>query len=395
MARRFASVPFGTIASAAMLISSPQAVAGRSQPRQPACVSSPWLAIDLEKDRHVRVPVTVNGVHTVGVLDSGASRTVIDSRFARQLGLDTRPGFRADGVTDSVSGDMTEAVNIATAGIDLPPIDAGVMDLSEISRVVRKPVDVIIGQELFERNTIDLDLPNGRVRIVPSPCRPDDIAGVALPLIRLDRSYAVKLSVEGRPPVPFMFDVGSNVALYVSGDYARKNRLLEQRPTSKVASIGAGGVDIAEAVTLHDVELADTFLTGIPALIPPTWNQPAVGVLGLPVLSRFRAQISFADRMVRLAADRDAVERPFSKDRSGLNAIAHGDHLQVLHVATGSPAEQAGLSAGDQIVSINGEDVTSSISRTKGPISHQPEGTPLDLTRRDGKVFRLVLENYF
>ena len=396
MNRMLASISIGGAASATMLMfGSPLTAAAQPAAQLRRCEDSPWLDVNFEANRHIRIPVIVNGVHTMGLLDSGASRTVIDAAFARRIGLQTTSGYRAHGVTDAISGKIARAVSISAGKLELPPLDAAVMDLGDLARVARQPVDVIIGHELFLQGIVDLDLPNGRLRITPGGCGAEEMGGVSLPLIRLDSSYAIKVSLEGRPPAPLALDLGSNVALYFSRDYAERVSLLDGRRISSAASMGAEGVDIAQAVTVRDIEIAGIFLTRVPALIPARWKLPAVGVVGLPVLRRFRLQVDFARKKVKMVADETAAARSFARDRSGLNAIARDDHLQVLHVAENSPADRAGLKVGDRISLLNGQAVPSALRSHASPISHQPEGTKVHLTRADGKTFTLTLADYF
>lgn len=69
----------------------------------------------------------------------------------------------------------------------------------------------------------------------------------------------------------------------------------------------------------------------------------------------------------------------------GIEVAADGSAVKILHAMPGSPAERAGLRAGDEIVAINGKDVGSNVS---GAINHMrgASGSTVTLTiHRAGK----------
>ena len=72
------------------------------------------------------------------------------------------------------------------------------------------------------------------------------------------------------------------------------------------------------------------------------------------------------------------------------------DHLNVLHVTPGGPAERAGLKKGDKLVAIGGEKVGPSFYSSKqAGWTREDVGTKISLTKSDGQTVILTLADYY
>jgi predicted metalloprotease with PDZ domain len=89
------------------------------------------------------------------------------------------------------------------------------------------------------------------------------------------------------------------------------------------------------------------------------------------------------------------IDVPFEKDRSGIGAVLLPTGFQLVNVAVGSPAERAGLRAGDLVVAIDGESVDFSYVRIHARLGTRPAGTVFRLALQDGRVVTLVLADYY
>src|SRR5690606_34005833 len=77
------------------------------------------------------------------------------------------------------------------------------------------------------------------------------------------------------------------------------------------------------------------------------------GNLGGGVLRRFTVAFDYAGRTMYLAPN-EAFAQADAFDRSGLWLLGAADALEVVDVAAGSAAQQAGLRVGDRITAIDG-----------------------------------------
>ena len=72
----------------------------------------------------------------------------------------------------------------------------------------------------------------------------------------------------------------------------------------------------------------------------------------------------------------------------GISPSSEGNGLTILKVASGSPADQAGIKAGDVIVAVNGQKVAN--AKDARSLLFGRVGEPVDLTVRTGKTERTV-----
>ncbi len=122
------------------------------------------------------------------------------------------------------------------------------------------------------------------------------------------------------------------------------------------------------------------------------------GLIGNTILNRFQLILDYENTRVWLKPNR-YYKRDFIFDRSGLNLIASGpslNHFTVLNVLPRSPAAEAGILAGDQIMRIGW--LASSfrtLSELQAILQKKPGTGVKIVVKREGKVFkkRIVLRD--
>ncbi len=276
------------------------------------------------------------------------------------------------------------------------PMALGVLDLSDVSRAAARPVEMVLGREIFAAGIVDIDFARNRIRFGhSSECGTEGDRMVALPLETKEGRYTIVATIEGQNKAEFLIDLGSATSVYVSPDYAKQAGLLDGKRVSTGMTVGMEGVAVSLLSTLDTFELAGIELKHVPMAVPSRWNQPVAGVIGLPVLARFRVRIDAARGEIRLTARRDARNTPFPRDRSGLSTFREGSHLRVLHVARNSPAELAGLRVNDRIVAIDGVDVPDAYPPGTVPMGRRPAGTTIALRTAAGNNHAITLTDYY
>jgi hypothetical protein len=357
---------------------------------------SGWLPFSLDASSHLIVSAVANGVATTAIIDSGSGRTLIDVGFARRLKLSSRPGFRAAGVTADAYGDLTDDLVIRLGAYSMVNMEAAILDLSAISTAGGAPVELIIGRDLFERVLVDLDFSESRLGLF-SFSVPPKLAGatqIALTSDALGRRY-VTMSVDGLENTLACYDLGSDVPLVISPEYANEHKLLAGLKVSSVASAGVSGISLGKVAVLPRVEVAGIKFENVPIQVPSTWNQSEPILAGLPIWSRFNNGIDYSRNRLTLTPAPNAVMAPFPRDRSGIGAARSTGGLRIMHVAEGSPAEVAGLRPGDEIVAIDGLRVDAAYLSSHPRIGARPAGTVFKLTLASGRQVDLVLADYF
>jgi S1-C subfamily serine protease len=86
----------------------------------------------------------------------------------------------------------------------------------------------------------------------------------------------------------------------------------------------------------------------------------------------------------------------FPRERAGLGTHLIDGRLKVTYVSPDGPAKAAGLKAGDEIVAVNGQPITSEYYAT--PLSRWAEGvagSTVELGRTDGSTAKIRLADYY
>jgi predicted aspartyl protease len=124
------------------------------------------------------------------------------------------------------------------------------------------------------------------------------------------------------------------------------------------------------------------------------------GIIGNKLLERFTIVIDYPNEKIYMKPRKWNFSKPFRYDKSGLVIFAIGrnfDRFYIKDVIPGTPAERAGIKAGDYIVSFNGintkflslETITNSLTKKPG------RNIRMTVAREDLKIkARFKLEDF-
>lgn len=334
------------------------------------------------------VPVVINGVGAQAILDTGAARSSLDATFAKQIGIKASGFFFGEMIQGPVRGAYARDV-VVRIGEALVRADGAVtLDYSQLSRELGRPVQVVLGRELFETFVVELDIAAGEAAVLPRAGYGPASGAQLVPLSRLRGRMTAPVILEDLPPLRATVDIGNDVALIVSPTAAVR-RLLQGRRTSTALIGGEGSGAIAQLASARRLEVAGQAFADVPFQVAPR-TLAADANLGLPVLQRFKLALDFGGRRMWLASGA-GMAAPFVRDRTGLNGYLDGALLHILHVAAGGPAEKAGFKVGDRVIAIDGE----MVATANANLSDAPVGRTLDFSLEGGGHRRLTLADYY
>lgn len=332
-------------------------------------------------------PVMLNGQAVDALIDSGAQLSAIDSSYAKARGLRSHGLFMGRGVQGRVWGSWADGLSVSIGGASLARLKVAVIDYEPLSRQLGRPVQVVLGRDLFEAFVVELDFAAGALALHPRESFQAP-AGARLSSLKAVRGrMTTTLSVEGGAPVQALVDLGNDLPLILSpsGD---TRRLVQRRPVSTALIGGYGSGAVGQVTTARYIVVDGLRIDEVPVNIAPR----AIGFganLGLPVLQRFHLWLDFGGRRMWLAPGGRA--KPFFKDRTGLNGYADGDLLRITHVARGGPAERAGFKAGEAAATINGQPA----ALANAALTDADDGRTLEFVMTNGARRRLVLAEYY
>lgn len=262
-------------------------------------------ALTVRGDR-LFVPARINGVAVEAVLDSGAEATVLDDGFAARIGAKGGTEAVAHGSGGRAEARLIDGARIEAAGLALDGRTIAVLDLDDVgARLFGRPIDAIVGRELFDAARLAIDIEGGTIAVLPDAAAP---AGVRLPLETAHGIETLPLSIEGGPELRAEFDLGNGSDMSIGRAAAKRLGLTKPgRIVAREKGGGIGGAVTRDVVVLKTVTLAGVTFGNVRATIDDQPNAADANV-GVKLLRRFRIVTDFPNRAVWLAA-RDTAAR--------------------------------------------------------------------------------------
>lgn len=358
----------------------PAAAQAPTPPSSPSCDSPQATPRD---GARVDIPVAIRSNHFVitvcrgerrlsFVLDTGAPFSIIDLSLAKDLGIPIGQSFSARGAGNgSIAAARISRDSVRIAGTDIVMPFAQAMDFRALNAAGRLNLQGILGADFIDRFVLGLDYRDSVISVYDRPTFAYTGAGTVVPFT-MSRGFIfvngdLTLLDGTKLPGRFVVDVGASGALALAKPFVDANHLRDRAGATirRETGRGVGGVVVA------DVGRAQTFSIGGATLQHPiiTLSGDSAGVLsggslgdgniGGEILRRFNVVLDYARK--NLIFERHAgSDDPFESEMTGLAMVPalDGTGLVVSSVVVRSPAAEAGIVAGDTIVSIDDRPAT-------------------------------------
>jgi len=203
------------------------------------------------------------------------------------------------------------------------------------------------------------------------------------------------LSVDGHP-ITVDLDTGTEDELIL-----RDAKWAEIVPaTARVTTLGGGdlaGPHIVPMVRFNSVTMGDKVIGDAIATqkTDPHVARQSDGTIGMGLLSRYTLFLNPKAGTMVLAEPKNPA-RPRRETMAGIQGLPTDEGLIIMNVMAHSPAEEAGLKAGDRICTVDGETVRAAwLGTAKNEWMTGPEGKTLVLGRCGGGSVRLTLRRFY
>lgn len=350
----------------------------------------------LYRGNRIVAPGTVNGHKVEFLLDSGASVTVLDKAFARSIGIPVGQSIEATGSGGKQAAEIISGVTFTIGGLTLSNATVAVIDFSDLSAELGRPMDVVLGRELFDNAALDIDWQAGTLN-VHSPDRLKPAAAAReVKLGRRGPFNSIDIAIDGEKPVTALFDLGNGGALSLPERYWSKVPSLAKLNYAESKSGGVGGLHASRAVTVGSVTYGGQRFRAVPATLSGELKNGAEDSpnAGIGFLKQFKVTLDLGhDRMFL-----EPLANPpgFTRDRTGARTRLTSAGMDVTFVSPNSPAAQAGLKSGDRISAINGVSVTPAFfTGAMSDWASRAPGQSAVLTLADGREIRFKLADYY
>lgn len=319
------------------------------------------------------IPVIVNdSIPLKFILDTGVRTTLLTSEPMDQLDiLPNREVIIAGlGTNQEIKANIATNVSIKLPGITgkgqtLIILNAMHLDLQSH---LGMEVHGILGYDFFNHFVVEIRYDKKKITVYePKTFHPSRKSTKHKLYLNNGRPYieGTMLQEDASSPISVMLliDTGASHSLMLEQD--KDDRIqLPEKTLHTIVGWGLGGELLGEIgrlkhFSIDQFDFKDILVSYISGLKNTTIinGQKRTGSIGGEIMSRFNVAFDYPSSTLYLKKNHQ-FKRRFEYNLSGLDIIAHGPGyktFEVVHVASNTPAESAGMAVGDIIISIDGK----------------------------------------
>jgi predicted aspartyl protease len=326
------------------------------------------------------ISVGVNGKTGMFLIDTGSSQSVIDSSFAHQLGLNPtgKAIVRKNYAIEELSTVLAEHLQLGNNGLSAHNFLES--DLSAMSRALSVSLAGILGADVLTTTYVKLIYSSGVAQVVTNI---DDV-GKPVKLKKMQDGFFVPVRI-GPSEFDLLLDSGTNSTAISNS--AWQELPFSRTPNSLIEGIRSADSDHHTALACTPtLKLGDAILRDQPLRVIETArsgnfsNSMFTGILGGDVLGHFEVTLDLGHSLLYLKPDPTYRSDPYALVTIGIQFFkAKMGGFSVAAVWKHSPAEEAGIKVGDQIISVNGNQSADLDLKGFSEQLHQPAGTRVTL----------------
>ena len=344
------------------------------------------------------VQVKVNGSGPYAfILDTGAHSSSVSPDVVVKLGLPAREGAVAHGAGGAVASSRVPGVALSVGDAKLSGLELGSFPMTAIENSAGRRIDGVLGAELFQKYIVELDYVALRMTLYDPKEFTAEGRGKGLSLSFHDNHPYVHAGVElpngKKIEGEFVIDSGSSFPLILVPSFIEEHGVRDAVAAPLVtAGRGVGGEVALPIGRVAALRLGTaTLALPVTALPQEGWfaREGNVGNIGSAILRRFRVTFDYSRKRVYLEPN-ERLAQPFEFDMSGLVLVTEGPEYSVRRVQKvlpKTPAEEAGIVPGDQIVSFDGKPASElKLPEIRDLLKQPDRSVPIEVLRDGGKV---------
>ena len=319
---------------------------------------------------HIFVKLSVDDSDPLDfILDTGDGLTVIDLDIAQELKLPMDHKQTTTSAQGSITGALIKHNKIELGDFVLEKnIKVYATDLDHLEISIGRNIDGIIGYDMLHHHVVRIDYDQMKLEVYDSgsyPKRGEELSfkfHTAIPVVTASVILNNDQNLEGN----FFLNTGAGTTLDFNTPFANANGIIDK--TGEHYSYLVKGLGKEE--TRHyegrvkTLKLGNISYDNVPIGISQVQSgiqgdKKISGIIGNKILSRYNILFDYKTHKIYLEANgRDQGD--FLVNCSGLDVQLSTDMSKVLvhQVIAGSQAEAAGIKLNDEILSINGSDVS-------------------------------------
>ena len=342
-------------------------------------------------NNHIYTAVSINGSKPLNFIFDTGGHDILTPATAKMLGVKPMGSQTAAGAGDSLAQSgvaKVEAIKVGAATLTNQPIS--VLQFSNASEGVDE--QGMIGYEFFARFITRFDYGKHQITFIDKKHFDPKDAGTPV-RFRFYHQFPEVLGSYDGIAGRFGIDTGARTPLSLTRPFAEKNHLRE-RETNGIEALtgwGVGGPTRGFVFRGKDLQL-DGLTIASPLTEFSIDKGGAGGVDAFPnnvgggVLKRFVVTLDYDHQLMYLKPIQGKVDDLDTFDRSGMWINGAKQGFKIVDVGKGTPADVAGLHAGDVITAVDGQPVSAiHLYDLRKRLRNDAVGTTVTMTvTRDG-----------
>jgi len=303
-----------------------------------------------------------NSEPLVFILDSGFEESVLNKSTADKLGLKTSADRTEEAPGGEIELSYTDSITFNLTGVDIFENRVAVVPLDQLTQIIGRHFDGIIGHDLFARFVVELDYENKNAILYDPADYSKSNEGICVP-VTVENNEAFVFAVlkdenRGNVTAKLKLDTGSVDFTGFNGSFVQAESLFTGSQ-KKLPALGAavGGNTENFVTRLNEFSISDIKIENpVVGYSVDTLRGGDAGTLGGEFLSRFTVIFDYPHGEICFRQNGHFGE-PYEYDMSGIFPIAEMPDfktIMVISISDKSPAAEAGMLPGDIIDKIDG-----------------------------------------
>ncbi len=357
---------------------------GRKQVEVPFEYTQGFIVLDVDFNRFLPLKF---------IFDTGAENTlVLKKEITDLLGMryTKRISLIGSDLSRVVFAYITRNVNLKFENSGRIKQDILVLedDLNDLDKITGMNIDGIIGASIFKNLVVEIDYKRSKIIFHD----PDHYQGPKTGFSTFDLKVVKNkpymecytgIGVSDSIKINLLLDTGASLNYLL---HENTHQSIEMPPYVIPGQIGTGISGNLEGflgkvnflkVGDYEFNRLTTSFQNLDSSIIESNVYIRNGIIGNRLLERFTVVLDYPREKIHMKARKYHFKKPFRYDKSGLIVFAIGrnfDKFYIKSVIPGTPADEAGLEAGDYILNFNGintrflklEYISKSLSRKAG-----------------------------
>ena len=332
------------------------------------------------------------------IFDTGSSGISLDSATAHYLGLrPTFDGLLIRGIAGIREVPQLRNQSLTIGSLRTDSLNFYINDYSVLTSIYGVRIDGVIGYALLSRYIVSIDYEKQYVEwFAPGPYSYPRKGTLLRPSINKLPAHPFLIQELQAKSYPLLIDIGAGLNMLFSERFAKEAGVLDPTRKSWVTSgEGIGGQIELRLTLLKSLRIGPYRFKKIPITIfddsynvtnYPHW----AGLIGNDLLRRFNTVLNYPAAEIHLKPNRFFYDE-FDYAYIGMELYLIDGLIKVGFVASNSPAQEAGLEVGDEIVAVN-KILSGKLDAYKAELAHAVKKVSI-IYKRNGKIENTIVKS--